>query len=109
MQALAIRRIDPELKQVVREASRALALLDANRLEELACACRALRCDRMDPAELRRQAREAAGEMAVLARVLDATRANIHVMNRLKGLREGRLSYLEIDGGRIGEAADGND
>ena len=109
MQALGICRIDPELKQVVREASQALALLDANRLEELACACRALRCDRMDPAELRRQEREAAGEMAVLARVLDATRANLQVMNRLKDLREGRNSYAEIDGGQIAEAADGND
>jgi hypothetical protein len=109
MQALAICRIDPELKQVVREASQALALLDANRLEELACACRALRCDRMDPAELRRQAREATAEMAVLARVLDATRANLQVMNRLKDLREGRIFYAEIDGGRVGEAADGND
>lgn len=108
MQALAIRRIDPELKQVVRQASQALALLDANRLEELACACRALRCDRMDPAELRRQAREASGEMAVLARVLDATRANLQVMNRLKDLREGRISYAETDGGRVWEAADGN-
>ena len=109
MQAVAICRIDPELKQVVREASQALALLDAKRLEELACACRALRCDPMDPAELRRQAREAAGEMAVFARVLDATRANLQVMNRLKDLREGRNSYADIDGGRIGEAADGND
>lgn len=109
MQALAIRGIDPELKQVVREASRALALLDANRLEELGCACRALRCDPMDATELRRQARAAAGEMAVLARVLDATRANLQVMNRLKDLREGRNSYAEIDGGQIAEAADGND
>lgn len=109
MQPRAIGRIDPELKQVVREASQALALLDANRLDELACACRALRCDCMDRAELRRQAREAAGEMAVLARVLDATRGNLQVMNRLKDLREGRISYAEIDGGRIGEAADGND
>jgi hypothetical protein len=109
MQALAIRRIDPELKQVVREASRALALLDADRLEELACACRALRCDSLDKLELRRQAREAAGEMAVLARVLDATRANLQVMSRLRDLREGRTSYAEIDGVRVEEAADGND
>jgi len=109
MQALAIRRIDPELKQVVREASQALALLDANRLEELACACRALRCDPAGRFELRRQAREAAREMAVFARVLDATRANLQVMNRLRDLREGRISYAEIEGVRVGEAPDGND
>jgi hypothetical protein len=30
-------------------------------------------------------------------------------MNRLRHLREGRISYTEIDGERVGEAADGND
>jgi hypothetical protein len=31
--------------------------------------------------------------MAVLARVLEATRANLNVMNRLRELRGGRLEY----------------
>ena len=33
--------------------------------------------------------------MAVFARVLEATRANLNVMNRLRELREGRLEYGE--------------
>ena len=35
------------------------------------------------------------GEMAVFARVLEATRANLNVMNRLRELRSGRLEYRE--------------
>jgi hypothetical protein len=42
-----------------------------------------------------RQAREAKGDMAVFARVLEATRANLDVMNRLRELRAGRLEYGE--------------
>jgi len=41
------------------------------------------------------EAREAAGEMAVLARVLEATRANLNVMNRLRELHAGRREYSE--------------
>jgi hypothetical protein len=33
--------------------------------------------------------------MAVFARVLEATRANLNVMNRLRELRTGRLEYRE--------------
>ena len=44
---------------------------------------------------LARQAREAAADMAVFARVLDATRANLNVMKRLRELRTGRLEYSE--------------
>lgn len=93
MYGLGGRRFDPELKQIVSEASRALALLDAGRLEELARACQALNRDHLVRAEAARQARDAAGGMAVLARVLDATRANLTVMNRLRALRQGDLSY----------------
>ena len=42
---------------------------------------------------LARQSREAAGDMATFARVLDATRANLNVMNRLRDLHTGRLEY----------------
>jgi hypothetical protein len=87
----------PELKEIVVEASRALTRLDADRLEELALSCEALNRD-LDPAErgaLSRQAREAAGDMAVFARVLEATRANLAVMTRLRELRAGRLEYTE--------------
>ena len=87
-----------ELREMVVEASLALARLDADRLEELAIFCAALN---RDPAGLRiperqeinRQARDASDEMAVFARVLEATRANLDVMNRLRELRGGQRGY----------------
>jgi hypothetical protein len=94
------RQVNPELKELVAEASRALARLDAPRLEELALSCQALNRD-LAPwtaeaqREWARQAREAAADMAVFARVLEATRANMRVMNRLRELRTGRLEYSE--------------
>lgn len=90
----------PELKQLVWEASHALARLDTRRLEELALSCQALNRD-LAPAttavraDRARQAREAAEEMAVFARVMEATRANLNVMKRLRELRAGRLEYSE--------------
>lgn len=96
------RRIHPELKQIVQEASRALACLNADRLEELAAACQALNRDlesisssSASRADLARQVREATGDMAVFSRVLEVTRSNVSVMHRLRELREGRLEYRE--------------
>ncbi len=90
----------PELRELVMEASQALAHLDSNRLEELALSCRALKRDlprsnSQDGAELVRQAREAVGEMAVFARVLEVTRSNLNVMKRLRELRAGQIEYGE--------------
>ncbi len=88
----------PMLKELVVEASQALARLDAERLEELALSCQALNRDLagMD-GDARRvlvpQARAAAGDMAVFARVLEATRSNLDVMNRLRERRLGQLEY----------------
>lgn len=97
MEQFEVRR---ELKELVREASRALARLDADRLEELALSCQALNreltpASTSQRAELARQAQAAAGEMAVFSRVLETTRANLNVMNRLRELRAGRLEYEE--------------
>jgi hypothetical protein len=110
MTELRLRPAYPELKQLVAEASRALATLDADRLEELALSCQALNRELM-PRELMpvdaadassvalvrqrvaRQAREAAADMAVFDRVLDATRANLKVLRRLRDLRAGRFEY----------------
>ena len=88
----------PLLMTLVTEASRSLACLDAERLEELAHSCQALnrdlaRADVETRAALAVEAREATGDMAVLARVLEATRANLDVMNRMRELRAGRLEY----------------
>lgn len=98
MRELGKRRVHPALKQLVVEATEALAHLDADRLEELALSCQALnrelpRATGEDRSLLVAEAREVAGEMAVFARVLEATRANLNVMNRLRELRGGRLEY----------------
>jgi aminopeptidase N len=100
MQEIGESRVHPKLKDLVVEASRSLALLDADRLEELALSCQALN-RRLAPrdaearAALVLEASEAAGEMAVFARVLEATRANLQVMRRLRQLRAGCLEYGE--------------
>lgn len=103
MQEMIESRGRPKLKELVVEASRALARLDADRLEELALSCQALNRDLVqgDPARqdgdaraaLALERKEAEGDMAVFARVLEATRANLDVMNRLRELRAGRLEY----------------
>ena len=99
------RRGRPKLKELVVEASRALTRLDANRLEELALSCQALNRDLVqsdwlhgdaaDRKSLALECKEAEGDMAVFARVLEATRANLNVMNRLRELRVGHLEYRE--------------
>ncbi len=78
MQELEALTAKSELKEFVVEASRALALLDAPRLEELAVSCDALNrnLDSMvadEKRELARQAREAQADMSVLKRVLEAS------------------------------------
>jgi hypothetical protein len=115
MQELETRPANPELKELVVEASRALARLDATRLEELALSCQVLTRSRdpENPREcelLARQAREAETDMAVFTRVLDATRANLNVMKRLRELRMGLLEYTERQarGGERAEAGNGD-
>jgi hypothetical protein len=110
-----------EMKELVREASAALARLDAERLEELARCCQALNRDlRSRPGTqgrnelattLATQMREAAGEFVVFTRVLEATRVNLEVMMRLKAFQQEQLEY----GGQARahhwarpEASDGN-
>lgn len=88
----------PQLKELVVEASQALARLDAGRLEELALSCQALNREiatagGSDRARLTFEARDAAADMAVFGRVLEVTRANLQVMNRLRELRQGRIEY----------------
>jgi hypothetical protein len=105
-----------KLKELVVEASRALARLDADRLEELALSCQALNRDLnrdLQPADgdrhaaLAAEAREAVRDMAVFGRVLEATRANLHVMNRLRELRAGPLGYGQAEWTRM-ESGHGN-
>jgi hypothetical protein len=94
-------RVRPDLKALVTEATQALARLDPERLEELALSCQALNrdlapVDVKERARLEREARKAREEMAVFARVLQATRANLHVMERLRNLRAGRPGYAGV-------------
>ncbi len=106
MLASGNRRFNTGLKELVVEASQALARLDTDRLEELARSCEALNRD-VQQANGQEYAapviisREVQGELAILARVLEATRANASVMHRLRELREGRLEYG--GGERIGQ------
>jgi len=105
MTELKLQPAHPELKQLVAEASRALATLDADRLEELALSCQALnrellwtetadnRTAALARQSLARQAREAEADMALFDRVLEATRANLKVLRRLRELRSGRFEY----------------
>ncbi len=105
MRELNLAREDLEIREVVVEASRALAQLDANRLEELALACEALirrrgpvdvaRDSRTYDGTLVRQAREAAGDMKVFGGVLEATRANLTVIRRLRRSKDGPMEYSE--------------
>lgn len=85
------------LQELLRDASQALARLDADRLEELVANCRALNpfdsSDAVDRARLTRQAQSARQDLAVFARVLAATRANLEVMRRIEELREGKIEY----------------
>lgn len=95
--------VHPELKELVGEASCALARLDADRLEELALSCRRLNRE-LEPGDLSLlavQAREAKAGMAVFGRVLEATRANMQVMNRLRELRQNRLEYTQNGWARL--------
>lgn len=92
------------LRQMVQEASQALARLDPDRLEALARECAVLQhdvqvADALERAEMAREARLAVGDMAVFARVLEATRCNLEVMRRLRDLRQGSREYA-VPGGR---------
>jgi hypothetical protein len=83
--------MSPALKALAREASQALVRLDRGRLEALAEYCQALKPEAVDA----REAREAIAELALLGRVLEATRANAEVMHRLRMLRADRIEYTE--------------
>jgi len=82
------------------EASHALARLDADRLEEMVASCESWSRD-VKSAGLKRRAafavewEEVADEMAVFAHVLEATRANLSVMDRLIEMHSRRAESVE--------------
>jgi thymidine phosphorylase len=106
VQGTGTSRANPELKALVLEASRALAALDTARLEELALSCEALNrnlalenTDTEMRKEMARQAREAGADMGAFGRMLEATRGNLNVINRLREMRMGVLEY-KVPAGR---------
>jgi hypothetical protein len=84
-------RVSPALKELALEASTALAELDASKLEALAASCRELNrnpsLDSPGQAVLISEAHEIPNEMRVFARVLEGTKANMRVLDRVKELR----------------------
>ena len=93
----------PMLKELVLEASRSLARLDANRLDELVISCRALSSNldtwkSADRAWLASEAGYAAREMVAFAAVLDATRANIRVMRQVTEFQKELPQYGPVAG-----------
>jgi hypothetical protein len=98
----------PELKELLQQASQALALLDCARLEELATACEAFNRD--VPKVSRSEARVAAQGMDALGKVLEVTRANLKIMDRIRGLHNPRIEYSEHQArGSAAESAYGHD
>ena len=101
------------LKALVIDASRALARLDTERLQELACCCNAL-IHGLQTEDLRFhsclawEAAQASKEMSVFARVLQGTRANLDVIERLHDARLGRLEYSAAPGERWPRVENGN-
>lgn len=91
-----------------------MADLDAERLKELALSCQALnrdlaKADVERRLEMERESRESLHDMAIFARLLEATRANLNVMNRLRELRASRLvsvPSLHFEKSRPSEAND---
>lgn len=87
----------PGLKNILGEASRALAHLDAETLEEMAAYCAALIQDDETSgsveSRLDSECKEAWKEFAIFVRVLESTKANLNVMRRLRQMRASRLEY----------------
>ena len=82
--------------QVAREALSALTRLDAESLESLATACRAFKWEPRSPegcAARAREISETAGEMDLLARLLEMTRTSILVMLRSTENLDGCSGY----------------
>jgi hypothetical protein len=93
-------RVHPSLKDMITEASLALARLDSDRLEELGLSFEALTRGLGNPDENKEisfecEARDTVQQMAVFSRVLEATRSNLNVMQRLREMRARRVECLD--------------
>ena len=82
------------------EASRALANIDAERLEELALSCQALNREQKKSgaavrARIACEAFDSRQELALLGSVLEATQANLRVLRHLRAMRAGLAGYAD--------------
>lgn len=98
----------PGLRSILTEASHALAHLDADTLEEMAAYCATLVRDDAASGDLSPlgdpECRTAWKEMAIFMRVLEATKANLNVMRRLREMHMARLEYGSSAGLNISSA-----
>jgi hypothetical protein len=81
-----------DLRELVAEATQSLARLDADRLEDMALSCEELNRE-FDSGQNQISISDACAtqrDMTALAKVLEATRSNLAVMNRLKELHDRR-------------------
>jgi hypothetical protein len=100
-----------ELRNIFAEATLALAHLDSDRLEQMRLSCAALVRDDATGGGVRTSVysgcTDAWMEIAVLMRVLDATKANLDVMRRLREMCSAQLEYCP-NSGRGGHSLDGD-
>ena len=88
----------PPLRELILETTRALAHLDADRLEALRDHCVVMERAYQSPLFRRRHdlacpAWEAQRSLRALAAILEQTRANLAVLRRLDGVRGGDAGY----------------
>jgi hypothetical protein len=90
--------VRPQLKELITEATGALARLDGDRLDALVATFRALSCDfdswaSPKPERLAAEVRDAAREIIAFAHVLEETQANLRVISLVTELRTGLRGY----------------
>lgn len=88
----------PHLKTLVQEAAQALSALKADQLEDFAHACQAINRDLSLETKhaYTCELLAARKEMAALAKILDVTRANVRVIERIRLMRTNRLEYAVL-------------
>ncbi len=85
----------PGLIEVIAEATHALSRLDADRLEELMQSCDALKCEVFDTERgaFQNLSSMLVRHVTIFARVIDATRDNLNLLNLLSESGGNPLEY----------------
>jgi len=95
--------VRPKMRDVLLEASRALANIDADRLEELALSCHALNREQKRSgaaacARVTCEALDSRQELTLLGSILEATQANLRVLRHLRAMHAGIATYADRTG-----------